>query len=450
MDCSAEDFQDLEFVTDEGRLALIVGTSGTTATPKIIPLSEKRLILATENMQNIFDLTADDICFCPMPLYHTHGLVTGLLSALCSGGSIMCVAKFDPRQMLDLVADIKATWVTAAPAIYQSVLKVAAQNSQMHAKTGLRFVRSSSAALPASVMKTIEAFFRAPVIETYGITEASVVASNPLPPADRKAGSVGFPTNVDIKIMRSKSDSKSGEICLRGPIVIDGYECNSAANDVSFSDGWFLTGDLGYFDQNGYLFLIGRKGDSIKRGANLVALADIDSALIELDELSDGAAYKVAHQTLGNDIRAAVVVTAGCEIDGPEIRSKLLKSLPAYKVPSHIDVVDEIPRSATGKILRGILAELLAANVDERATPPSTEIQKEIASIWEDMLEVENVGLEDDFFSAGGDSLNLIIFLETVSERYGIELGPEEFLETPQLLAIADLIDCLQKSKTGN
>jgi len=437
----AEDAEALRPWAGPDRTALVVRTSGTTSGPKVIRLSEARLLMAAANMQRIFALSGGDRCFCPMPLYHTHGLITGVLSALCSGGSIVCPPEFAAARLFDQLERTGPSWISAVPAMYQAAL-AAAERDAARPIAGLRFVRSSSAPLPASLVPRIEALFGAPLIETYGITEASVVASNPLPPGRRKPGSVGLPTGVEIRLVASASSAAAdGEIWVRGPIVIDGYEDNPEADRAGFADGWFRTGDLGRFDEDGYLFITGRTGDAVKRGANLVSLVEIDSALVALPHVVDAAAYSVPHPTLGIDLRAAIVIEAGSGPSVQELRRMLLASLPGYKVPSRIDAVASIPRTATGKILRGVLAESLRRTEPAAAAAPATATEISLAGYWKAFFQCDEASLSDDFFSSGGDSLRLVDFIEGVAERFGVELDIEAILNGPRLDQIAGSID---------
>jgi acyl-CoA synthetase (AMP-forming)/AMP-acid ligase II len=230
--------------------------------------------------------------------------------------------------------------------------------------TSLRLVRSSSASLPGPVLEGLADLFRVPVIEAYGMTEAAhQMASNPLPPGTAKPGSVGHPTGIDIAILdnadRVLSQGDRGEVGIRGQTVFDGYENNPEANASSFTDGWFRTGDEGFLDEDGYLFLTGRLKEQINRGGEKIGPLEIDEVLLRNPAVAQAVTFAIPHQTLGEEVGAAVVLEDGCEITAEELRSFVAEQVAPFKVPSRVVFVEEIPKGATGKIQRIGLAKRL-------------------------------------------------------------------------------------------
>lgn len=246
-------------------VALVLHTSGSTGRPKRVPLTHANLSISAGNVARGYALGPDDVSMCVMPLFHVHGLVASTLATLASGGTVVVPARFNPLSFWRVARDHGVTWYSAVPTLHQLLLARAADPaSRKPAGTErLRFIRSCTASLPPRLMHALEAAFGAPVVEAYGMTEAAhQMATNPLPPARRKPGSVGCGADVRISIMskegRHCSPGEHGEVVIQGPNVIRGYENNPEANATSFVDGWFRTGDRGYLDADGYLWLVAR------------------------------------------------------------------------------------------------------------------------------------------------------------------------------------------------
>src|SRR5215813_2232818 len=236
--------------------ALVLHTSGSTGRPKRVPIMHRNLAASTKNIVATYNLTPEDVALCVMPLFHVHGLVASTLSTLLSGGTVAVPNKFNPLSFWRTVRDTKATWYSAVPTIHNLLLSRAGEDRPAGAE-GLRFIRSCSASLPAEMMEQMERVFGVPVLEAYGMTEAShQMASNPQPPSARKPGSVGPGTGVQIGIMDEPGNllpaGERGEVVIQGPNVVSGYENNPEANQKSFVSGWFRTGDQGFLDGDGY------------------------------------------------------------------------------------------------------------------------------------------------------------------------------------------------------
>jgi acyl-CoA synthetase (AMP-forming)/AMP-acid ligase II len=344
-------------------LAMVLHTSGTTARPKIVPLTQRNLAESAGNISRSLALTASDRCLNPMPLFHIHGLMAGLLAPLTVGGAVICTPGFDAFKFFEWIDELKPTWYTAVPTMHHLILARARRNGEVIASNPLRFLRSSSASLPPEVMAELEAAFGAPMIEAYGMTEAShQMASNPLPPAERKPGSVGTGT-IDIAIMNDAGDLLStgerGEVVIKGASVVAGYENNPEANAKAFTDGWFRTGDQGYLDADGYLFLTGRLKEIINRGGEKISPREVDEVLLGHPEVEEAVAFAVPHGKLGEDIAAAVVLGEGATAGEGDLRSFAAERLADYKVPRTFVILEQIPKGPTGKVQRVGLAKQL-------------------------------------------------------------------------------------------
>jgi len=345
-------------------IALILHTSGTTAQPKIVPLSHANLTASAANVARSLQLSPRDRCLNVMPLFHIHGLVAAVLASLGAAGSTFCSPGFNALKFLAWLREAQPSWYTAVPTMHQAVLQRAGRARQTIEAHPLRFIRSCSAPLPVPVMHELEETFQAPVIEAYAMTEAThQMTSNPLPPAPRKPGSVGIAAGPEVALMdqggRLLKAGTSGEIVIRGDNVISGYENNPQANRESWTDGWFRTGDQGLMDEEGYLRVTGRLKEIINRGGEKVSPKEIDDTLIEHPGVAQVIAFAIPHPKLGERIGAAVVKVDGMELDEASLKQFAGQRLAPFKVPEQIVFVDEIPKGATGKVQRiGLAAKL--------------------------------------------------------------------------------------------
>ena len=343
-------------------IALVLHTSGSTGRPKRVPLRHKNLAASAHNIVKTYGLSPSDVSLCAMPLFHVHGLVASTISTFLSGGAVVVPGKFSPLSFWRTVRDNRVTWYSAVPTIHQLLLARSGGERPAGAE-GLRFIRSCSASLPPEMMLALEAAFGASVLEAYGMTEAShQMCSNPLPPAARKPGSVGPGTGVNVSIMDAKGNhlaaGERGEVVIQGPNVVSEYENNPEANAASFTGGWFRTGDQGFLDADGYLMLTGRIKELINRGGEKIAPREIDEVLLRHPDVAEAVAFGVPHASWGEEVAAAVVLRQ------PQSDSAILafcrEHLAEFKCPKSLYIVTAIPRTATGKIQRGVVAATLA------------------------------------------------------------------------------------------
>ncbi|AZO09288.1 AMP-dependent synthetase [Mesorhizobium sp. M3A.F.Ca.ET.080.04.2.1] len=351
-------------LAEEGDTALLLHTSGTTSRPKLVPLSHANLAASAAHIGATLGLAPDDRCLNIMPLFHIHGLVAAVLSSLAAGGSVFCTPGFNALRFFQWLSEAKPSWYTAVPTMHQAILPRAARNPEQLAEASLRFIRSSSASLPAQVMAELEATFGCPVIESYGMTEAAhQMASNRLPPGRRKPGSVGAAAGPEVAVMapdgRLLKAGEIGEIVIRGPNVTAGYEKNPDANASAFAHGWFHTGDQGVLDEDNYLRVTGRLKEIINRGGEKISPLEVDGVLMDHPAVAQVVTFAMPHDKLGEEVAAAVVLREGQSASEAEIRGFAATRLADFKVPRKVVILDEIPKGATGKLQRiGLAAKL--------------------------------------------------------------------------------------------
>jgi len=408
-------------------IALILPTSGTTSRPKIVPLTHGNLCTSAINMGRSLGLGEDDRCLNMMPLFHIHALMV-TLSSLVAGGSVVCVQTPEVGQFFRLLDEFSPTWYSAVPTIHLSILSRASHYSEIIRRRPLRFIRSSSSALSAKTAADLEAMFTAPVIEAYGMTEgAHQIATNRLPPGARKFGSVGLAAGPEVAVMDESgnrlSSGEPGEIVIRGPSVMSGYEGDPRFNDTVFTKGWFRTGDDGFIDDDGYIFISGRLKEIINRGGQKIAPREVDEALMSHPAVAQAVTFAMPHRTLGEDVAAAIVLREEVAATEAEIREFARQRLAGYKVPRRVLLVSEIPRGATGKLQRLGLADRLGVlpgepGLAEEKRPPDP-LEHELVRIWEEVLGVRPIGITDDFFELGGHSLLAVEMINQVEQVCG-------------------------------
>jgi oxalate---CoA ligase len=345
-------------------VALILHTSGTTSRPKIVPLTQRNVCASACNVRDTLALSSRDRGLNIMPLFHIHGLIAGLLAPLAAGGGIFCTPGFNALKFFAWMSEARPTWYTAVPTMHQTIVSRAANNRDVIAANPLRFIRSSSSSLPPQVIRELEAAFNAPVIESYGMTEAShQMTSNPLPPATRIPGSVGIAAGPEVAIMDESGNilpfESTGEIVIRGANVTSGYENNPKANTEAFAHGWFRTGDQGLMTAAGYLTITGRLKEIINRGGEKVSPREVDEVLMDHPAVQQVVTFPMPHDKLGEDVAAAVVLREGQGATERELRDFVGLRLADFKVPRKIVFLEEIPKGATGKLQRiGLAAKL--------------------------------------------------------------------------------------------
>ncbi|OTA70275.1 peroxisomal-coenzyme A synthetase [Hypoxylon sp. EC38] len=350
-------------------VALVLHTSGTTSRPKVVPLTHRNLTRTMKNIQATYQLTAKDRTMLVMPLFHVHGLLCALLATLYSGGSMIVPTKFSASDFWHDFITHGANWYTAVPTIHQILLK----NPAPSPLPKIRFIRSCSSPLSPTVFHQLEEKFKAPVLEAYAMTEAAhQMTSNPLPPGKRKPGTVGLGQGVEVKILDDAGDEvpqgTEGEICIRGENVTKGYLNNPAANASSFTKGgFFRTGDQGKKDEDGYIIITGRIKELINKGGEKISPIELDNVLTRHPSVSEAVSFAIPDELYGQDIGVAVVLKSGAKLEEDELRAWVNEKLAKFKVPKKIYFTEVMPKTATGKIQRRIVAETMQKQESPKA-----------------------------------------------------------------------------------
>ncbi|KAK1256845.1 4-coumarate--CoA ligase-like 10 [Acorus gramineus] len=357
-------------------VALFLHTSGTTSRPKGVPLTQLNLAASVKNIRSVYRLTESDSTVLVLPLFHVHGLIAGLLSSLSAGSAVTLPSsgRFSASSFWPDMLAYGATWYTAVPTIHQILLD-RHFNSPEKAYPKLRFIRSCSASLAPAILSRMEEAFGAPVLEAYAMTEAAhLMASNPLPEdGPHKAGSVGRPVGQEMAVLDESGSqlppNVPGEVCVRGPNVTKGYKHNPEANKAGFRFGWFHTGDTGFMDQDGFLHLVGRIKELINRGGEKISPIEVDAVLLSHPDVAQGVAFGVPDDKYGEEINCAVIPREGAEVEEGEIVRYCKKNLASFKVPKRVFITNELPKTATGKIQRRLVAEHFLSMVSAAKVP---------------------------------------------------------------------------------
>ncbi|AZO40905.1 amino acid adenylation domain-containing protein [Mesorhizobium sp. M7D.F.Ca.US.005.01.1.1] len=432
--------------------ALLLFTSGTSARPKLVPLTHRNLCVSAQDICAALDLRHTDRCLGVMPLFHIHG-ISSLLASLVSGSCYVSLAGFSADGFFSGLEDFRPTWYSASPTIHRTILDQIRLCRGDPRRAGLRFIRSASAPMPPQWIADIEGAFGVPFVEAYGMTEAAPqIASNGLPPFERKRGSVGRSAGPQIAIMdqagRLLMPGQSGEIVIRGANVMPGYDGDPAANEAAFVDGWLRTGDRGHLDADGYLFVSGRLTDTINRGGEKIAPALVEQVLLDHPDIEKAVVFGIPHPVLGETVAAAVVPKPGKAPSAQQIRGFVAERLARSKVPQRIVLVDEIPINAGGKINRRHLA--LALNLQEQDGQPvspqagkvvaRTAIERRVAAVFAEVLGTEPPGIDDDFFDLGGHSLTAMQVLVRLHAIFEVTLPVDCMFDCPTVAQLSQRI----------
>jgi acyl-CoA synthetase (AMP-forming)/AMP-acid ligase II/acyl carrier protein len=429
---------------DPRETALVLLTSGSTGLPKRVPLSHLNVCTSAREVAQSMALSASDRCLSMWELFHVGGLVDLLLAPLYAGGTVICTSGFDSLRCRRMILSERPTWFQGVPTTLRELLREVRQNgTPPRVHDSLRLLRSVAAPLPPPLMAELEATFGIPVLQTFGMTEAGpLITSTRLPPGPRKVGSVGQSCGCSIRVCSAEGASRpageEGEVWIQGPNVFSGYENDAKANELSFRNGWFRTGDLGFVDTDGFLFLTGRTKELVNRGGEKINLREVDDALATHAAIVEAASVAVPHPTLGEDIVACVVLKPGLTVGNDELQDHLRTRLAAFKIPSRVMRFESIPRTPVGKVDRSQLAEQITQlPSNEPKSPVGDALEECIAAIWRRELGTPAIGANEHFMSLGGDSLAALrIFLEV--EKVIGPMTPEVLskpLSTVQALA---------------
>lgn len=423
-------------------IALVLYTSGTTAQPKKVAETHHQICVRAWNTVAGLELTAQDCCLNMLSLYHEAGL-QAVYGTIASGGTLVCPPLGQHEAFFEWIEKFRPSWYNATPPTHHAILALAQHQQSIIARCPLRFIRSGAGALSPRLAEALEHAFGAPVIETYGMTETGLICTNPFPPRIRKMGSVGVSAGPELAIMDGAgafaTPGTTGEVAVRGPGVIQAYEGQPDATAAAFRSGWFRTGDLGVLDSDGYLFLKGRLKDVINRGGQKVTPREVEEALLTHPAVAEAVAFPLPHPTLGEDVAAAVVFRTEAAANEQELRHWAARRLTQFKVPRRIVPVAEIPTDPNGKVRR---AELAAHFVTLLQTPfQSAErpLEEALTRIWAEELGVDRVGVHDNYFDMGGDSLSAARVCARAAELAGRPVPVDSLFRAPTVRELAHL-----------
>lgn len=424
------------WIADTQSAALVLHTSGSTAKPKSVCLTHGQLLASAKNLCRSLALTPEDTCLSVMPPFHVGAIVDLLLAPLLAKGAVIVAPDPKPDTFWKLAHELKPTWYQGVPTMLQAIVDTADQFAPP-SEIPLRFIRAVSAYLPKRLEQGLKALFALPIVQIYGMTEAAgVITSNPL--TMQKEGSVGIPVGPKIKVVVNHQEvgaNTPGEILIRGDSIIQAYDENDEINDNSFLDGWFKTGDEGYFDEEGYFFLTGRIKEIINQGGEKISPLEIDQCVLNYGGVKQAASFSLPHETLGEEV-ALAVVTQGRALDVDGLRDHLKRHLSDFKCPRRIYQLEQLPMAKGGKLKRHELADLVQAKQLLPLTQkslPTTALGKLVLSEWQKVIKQKEIYNEDDFFDLGGDSLSAATLMAAMEQRFEVQIPTYELLDHPTL-----------------
>ncbi|MCC6393807.1 MAG: AMP-binding protein [Bryobacterales bacterium] len=428
-------------------LALLLPTSGSTSEPKFVMHSHRTILNAARTLAHSFRLDSTDLCLNISPLFHSLGLTGGVLMSTVSGGAVIASPRFEPDLFYEWMDVFKPTWFSAVPSVLESLLAAASRHPHVLGRGRIRFLRTAAAPMNPSAAAELEICFRAPLIHVYGMSEAPPISIQPF--ECRKRGSVGVAAGLEVVIRNHDGapvpPGETGEVTVRGEHVAVGYYRDEDATRRAFRDGWFHTGDCGYQDSEGHLFLTGRLHDLINRGGEKVSPREVESVFQSHPDVFDAIAFPVQHPGLGEEVALAVVPAHDSSISPVQLQRYATSRLAFHKIPRRFLFLERIPLLPTGKPDRRLLPRLLerhpAAPPAQPHVPPRTPNERLLADAWVKALGAGDPGIHVSFFESGGDSLATVAFLAAVSHAFHRDTLPLGFLfEAPTIAEMAALL----------
>lgn len=413
----------------EKSVSVIFRTSGTTGAAKRVPVTHENLIEMARKMQRWLKLGPSDRSACILPIYYNAGFKATLLVPLLIGCSVALPATTNPHEFDQWAEELRPTWLTASPAFLQAVLDKVKAREGGKLNHSLRFVLSTASYLAETVRVDLQATLGVPVAEFYGLCEAGMMTAPAIPPETLKPGSVGRPPRDELKIRgddgRFLPPGQTGQVVLTGPSVTPGYLYDINDTPSGLENGWLPTGDLGAIDNDGYLTIVGRTKEIINRGGEKISPYDVEKALLMHPAVREAAAFGVPHPRLGENVASAVVLHAGQDVSSSELIDFIYDRLAPFQMPRHVRVLPSFPVGVTGKISRPQLSAMFA-NHARIVVPPEQPLQIQIAEIWKQYLKRDDIGIDDDFFEIGGDSLQATEMLLELETATGLTVAPSE------------------------
>ena len=409
-------------------VALILSTSGSTARSKLVPHTAASLLAGARYWAGFHQLGPADHTVLCLPLFHSFGLTGCLAPALVSGGSVTCVETLEPVTLLDELERGQATWMSCTPTMLQGVVRHLEAGARPTALPSLNFIRTGTAALTEDTRLRAERLLDTAVLASYGLSETGSVAANPGPPRVRKPGTVGIAYAAEVAVVDGEfapcEVGVVGEVVVSGDTVTSGYLNAPEENEQLFVGTWLRTGDQGFLDADGFLTLVGRTKHMINRGGQSISPLELEQAIATHGSVVEVAVVGVPHESLGEEVAAAVVWRQGQSPAPQQLREFLASRLVEYKIPSRWLDVDELPRSPVGKVRIQALIDLFTAKTggSDAAELPRIGIEAEIAKAWEEVLGRTGVKRSDAFISSGGDSLTAVALAARLRDCLEVEV----------------------------
>ena len=429
----------------EADVAVLLRSSGSTGAPKLIPVTHGNLAAMAERFgwDLWFKLSAQDSAACTLPLYYAAGLKMSLLVPLLLGQPVSFPPPGNALDLAHWVDELRPSFLWLAPPMLSGMVRRLSDSARHLGNSSLRFVVCGAAYLPEEVRLAAESILRVPVLESYMLSEAGVMAANPAPPGRIKPGTVGLPAPGELLLVdenrKPVADGAVGEIMIAGPTVTPGYIVTTGeAGSDEWRDGWLLTGDLGRLDSDGYLTLVGRVKEMINRGGEKVFPYEVEKAMLQHPAVQEAAAFGVPHPRLGESVAAAAVLKPASAVTQRELKEFLAERLAGFKLPRTVHIVSSLPRVSTGKVLRPSLSAAFAA-VRREAAPPLHLLEVELRDVWRRLLGRDDIGVDDDFLEIGGDSLLAMEMLVEV-ERLTGQGYPRSELSTLTIRRIHEVV----------
>jgi acyl-CoA synthetase (AMP-forming)/AMP-acid ligase II/thioesterase domain-containing protein/acyl carrier protein len=432
-------------------IAVLLATSGTTSHSKIVPILQRNMAARFSNMARTLRLSTDDRCLNLLRLFHGGGIGRGVAATMVSGGSVAFLKDSSISGIFDTLDNEKATWAGGSYAHYHAIHPHLEKHSETIERiaTQLRFLSSGTGPLNPQVGVDVEKAFGVPILVIFGTTETGSITGDSPGDVRPDRASVGKRIHDGVAIIDGQgsevSDGEIGEIVVKGQGVIDGYENDDAANRLAFKGDWFRSGDMGYFDKNGYLYVTGRMKELINRGGEKVSPNEIDATLLEHPDIIDAATFPVPHPTLGEDVAVAIVSAEGASLDDAAVMTYLRERLSEQKLPRRLFITDEIPKGPTGKTQRHKLADVFCApdggdNGQSGDYRPATPLEAQLQGLWAASLGRDHIGLHDDYFQLGGDSLQAVELFLSIEKTLGQPLPRSILFEASTVAEMAERI----------
>ncbi len=447
---SANPPPDLQPVLDP-QVSILVLTSGTTSQAKAVQISQHNVTSMAESLVKFLGLGPQDRALALMPMFHAQGLLTTVFPALMSGGSLVCTPGLEPNAFFGWLEEFQPTWLNVSPTMLHGITSLAENRNLRQVRSTLRFIRTSSSPLPLPLHQQAERLFGVPVCPSYGMTEAAgVICCNPQPPALRKVETVGIVVSGEAAVFDLNGagmlpPNVVGQVGLRGPAVTSGYLNLPDVNAVLFQDGWLMTGDLGFFDQDGYLTITGRLKELILRAGENISPYEVEDVLYQHPAVSQAAVFGFPDPALGEAVAAAVVLKQE-GVTGRELRQFVAARLALSKVPEEFIFLPELPRGGTGKLQRSLLADKLSLEKNQAAissldnAAPQGEVEQYLAGLWCELLGIDQVSTNRRFLDLGGDSLLAARLAARLRQQLGLEIELVDILQAETIAAQAALL----------